>query len=101
MLFHLPQFWVATNNNNEAYNRRLDQRSDQHPNIWKFTELLQKEELHLSVKYEPIEAGTLKVRSRNGDDVRRDLAITTAKNTYLLRSCTFDDLEKLFCQSIG
>ena len=84
-----------TNNNNEAYNLRLDKRAEKHPNIWKFTELLQKEELHASVKYERIEDGTLKVRGRRRVDLVRDLTITNAKNTYLQSLCTFDDLENL------
>ena len=31
---------ARTNNSNEAYNLRLDKRSEKHPNIWKFTKVL-------------------------------------------------------------
>ena len=85
-----------TNNNNEAYNLRLDKRSEKHPNIWKFIELLQKEELHTSVKFERIEDGTLKIRGRKRVDLLRDLSITTSKNVYLQIDCTFDDFINLY-----
>ena len=83
-----------TNNNNEAYNLRLDKRTEKHPNIWKFIELLQKEETHASVRFERIEDETLKVRGRKRVDLLRDLNITSAKNTYLQSDRDFDDLEK-------
>ena len=92
---HFNNNCSRTNNNNEAYNLRVDKRSQKHPNIWVFTELCQKEELHASVKYERIENGTIKVRSRNGNDLSRDLVISNAKNTYLQNDQQFDDLEKL------
>ena len=83
-----------TNNNNEAYNLRLDKRSEAHPNIWKFIELLQKEELHASVKFERINSDRLKLRGRRRVDLVRDLEITTAKNVYLQSECSFDDIER-------
>ena len=48
--------------------------------------------LEIKLEFRP----TFRLRVRGyGDDIRRylALAITTAKNTYLLSSCTFDDLE--------
>ena len=86
---------ARTNNSNEAYNLRLDKRSEKHPNIWKFTELLQREELHTAVKFERIEDGTLVVRGRKRVDLERDLTITNAKNVYLQSDCEFEDLELL------
>ena len=82
-----------TNNNNETYNLLLDKRTEKHPNIWTFVELLQKEELHASVKYEHVEKGTLKVRARKNEDITRDLKISNAKNKYLLTNGELDDLE--------
>jgi len=72
-----------TNNSNEAYNLRLDKRTEKHPNIWCFIELLQKEELHASVKFERIENNTLVIRGPKRVDMRRDLTISNAKNKYL------------------
>ena len=80
---------------NEAYNLRVDKRSTKHPNVWIFIELIQKEELHVAVKYERIQNGTIKQRSRKGKDVDRDLAISNAKNTYLQSDQQIEDVENL------
>ena len=82
-----------TNNSNEAYNLRLDKRTEKHPNIWCFIELLQKEELHASVKFERIENNTLVIRGPKRVDMRRDLTISNAKNKYLQTDGHIDDLE--------
>jgi hypothetical protein len=75
--------------------KSLDKRSEQHPNVWKFVELLQSEELHASIKFERINDDTLKLRGRKRVDLVRDLEITTAKNVYLQSDSidTMDDLE--------
>ena len=69
VLNHFHKSCSRTNNNNEAYNLRVDKRSQKHPNIWSFIEVCQKEELHASVKYERIENGTFKQRGRKRIDI--------------------------------
>ena len=65
-----------TNNNNEAYNLRLENRIGRpHPHIWSFIEVIQKEETLVAIKYHRIEAGILKSRGRNKTDIKRDLKL--------------------------
>ena len=92
---HFHNSCSRTNNNNEAYNLRVDKRSQKHPNIWAFIELCQREELHASVKYERVLDGTIKQRGRKRVDILRDLTISNAKNTYLQSNQQFEDLENL------
>ena len=83
-----------TNNNNEAYNRRLGVKlkADFHPNIWIFIELIQKKELLIVVKAEHLENGTLKKRGRCKKDLLRDLEIVSARAKYLESYKTHDNL---------
>ena len=77
-----------TNNNNEAYNHRLDTRLNgkNHPNIWSFIEIIKTEESLMNVYYERVIAGTMKRRDRKTRDVESDLAITNAYRIYF-RKC--------------
>ena len=86
-----------TNNNNEAYNHRLDTRLNgkNHPNIWSFIEIIKTEESLMNVNYERVIAGTMKRRGRKTRDVERDLAIANAYGIYLESAITIDDLEYL------
>ena len=57
---------TLTNNNNEAYNQRNEKKLGHkpHPNSWIFVELIQKEELFMSLKYIQIESDIYKGPSR-------------------------------------
>ena len=72
-----------TNNNNEAYNLRINKRTGpaSHPNIYKFIELMQEEEfLLVQVKFARLSQRILKSKGRNKSDMARDLQIFKAKN---------------------
>ena len=87
---------TRTNNNNEAYNFRLDSKlSKSHPNIWSFIEMIQAEESFMAVNYHRIENGNLKSRGRCKKDLIRDLLISNAQNDYLTSMKTYEDLEIL------
>jgi hypothetical protein len=68
---HWDNIGERTNNNNEAYNLRINKKCGNapHPNIWHFTELIQHEELLMTIKYEKIENGSIKQRTRKKKDV--------------------------------
>ena len=87
---------TRTNNSNESYNFRLENRFPKiHPNIWSFIELIQKEEGIVVVKFERINAGTINSKPKKKVDVDRDSNIFRAKTTYLESDKDDDDLEAL------
>ena len=94
---HWSHLETRTNNNNEAYNLRIEKRfgSKPHPNIWSFIEQIQKEELHMQVKLKQINIDTYRPRGRCKKDITKDLYISNAKNVYLESSKSTEDLETL------
>ena len=87
---------TRTNNSNESYNFRLEQRYPKnHPNIWSFIQLIQNEEGNVVFKVARIDDNSIKTRSRKKVDADRDLAILRAKVAYLESSKNEDDLEIL------
>jgi len=87
---------TRTNNNNEAYNLRLEKKLGQeHPNIWIFVEGLQKEEVLISVDYVRVVNGAKKSRGKDKKEIQKDLDIVTAKSIYGNSARSFVDLEKL------
>ena len=94
---HWSHLETRTNNNNEAYNLRIEKRfgSKPHPNIRSFIEQIQKEELHMQVKLKQINIDTYRPRGRCKKDITKDLYISNAKNVYLESSKSTEDLETL------
>ena len=87
---------TRTNNNNEAYNLRLQKKlSIGHPNIWMFVEGLQKKEVTISIDYIRVSTGVKRSRGRNKKEIQKDLDIVSAKAFYCNSSKSVTDLENL------
>ena len=86
------------NNNNESYNHRFNTKSGscKHPNIWKFGELLKKEEyLLVQIRFARLKCGIIKSRGRNKSDVERDNVILKAKLKFCNSKRELENLEQL------
>jgi hypothetical protein len=91
---HFDSTEERVNNNNEAYNLRIITRLGHvaHPNIWKWVELIQKEEfLQVAVRCAGLLEGSIKPKVRRNHDLERDLTILKAKNKYLTSGKKFDN----------
>jgi hypothetical protein len=91
---HFDSTEERVNNNNEAYNLRIITRLGHvaHPNIWKWVELIQKEEfLQVAVRCAGLLEGSIKPKVRRNHDLERDLTILKAKNKYLTSVEKFDN----------
>lgn len=59
--------------------------------MWRFIELIQREETTVATDFARLEKGLLKTRGRNKKDIEQDLAIERSKTKYLSGSLNLDE----------
>lgn len=86
-----------TNNTFEGNNFGFAQNFGIHPHIWKFIDHLQEIEASVALDFARLEAGTLRRKPRNKEDIQKDLDLVKLKNKFLQREFTVYD----YCQAVA
>ena len=66
-----------------------------HPNLWKFIEIVHKEEMEVTLKYIRLDSNVLLLNhGRNRKDILMDLDICTIKKLYLADKINLEEFSK-------